>query len=35
MFAHSVENTFKANEVFAEIMPEVYKKSIEFIKNIK
>lgn len=35
MFAHSVENTFKVNEVFAEIMPEVYKKSIEFIKNIK
>jgi len=35
MFAHSVENTFKINEVFAEIMPEVYKKSIEFIKNIK
>lgn len=35
MFAHSVENTFKTNEVFAEIMPEVYKKSIEFIKNIK
>ena len=35
MFAHSVENTFKVNEVFAEIMPEVYKKSIEFIKTIK
>lgn len=35
MFAHSVENTFKANEIFAEIMPEVYKKSIEFIKTIK
>lgn len=35
MFAHSVENTFKINEVFAEIMPEVYKKSIEFIKSIK
>jgi SPP1 gp7 family putative phage head morphogenesis protein len=35
MFAHSVENTFKVNEVFAEVMPEVYKKSIEFIKTIK
>jgi SPP1 gp7 family putative phage head morphogenesis protein len=35
MFAHSVENAFKTNEVFAEIMPEVYKKSIEFVKNIK
>jgi SPP1 gp7 family putative phage head morphogenesis protein len=35
MFAHSVENTFKANSIFEELMPEVYKKSIEFIKNIK
>lgn len=35
MFAHSIENTFKVNKVFEEIMPEVYKKSIEYIKTIR
>ena len=34
MFAHSVENTFSGNKVFAEVMPEVYEESIKFINKI-
>jgi len=35
MFAHSVENTFNGNLMFKDVMPDVYKESIEFIKSIQ
>lgn len=34
MFAHSMENKFVGNPVFKEIMPDVYKKSVEYINSI-
>lgn len=34
MFAHSMENKFGGNPVFKEVMPEVYKKSIDYIDKL-
>lgn len=35
LFAHSMENTFKGNPVFKEVMPEIYEKSIKYINSLK
>jgi hypothetical protein len=34
MFAHSMENKFVGNKLFEEVMPDVYKKSIDYITSL-
>ena len=34
MFAHSIENFFKGNPVFKDLMPDVYEASIDYIEKL-